>query len=202
VSPHDGCIFTDIYHDTSGLLLLNAHVYVRQRNSEWQVKIRRTGDLVSTGCIEVSGEAHVESALRSEGFDVSLASLEAVATIETARSSWRVGKFTVSVDESLLLLDSHGAAGEKVVKIPHSVGEVELCEEADESNAGNRMKEMTQEIDDFMGRYEEVFKRRHDGHCQQIPEGKLGAYLRWQKMFQEQRFFPGSKWCDGKCRFV
>lgn len=61
------------------------------------------------------------------------------------------------------------------------MGEVELCEGVDEKNAERRMTEITKEID-FMRRFEEVFRGRHDGLCHQVPEGKLVAYFRWQSM--------------------
>jgi hypothetical protein len=79
------------------------------------MKVWRTGDLVSTGCIEVCGKAQVELALRSEDFDTSLFSLEPVVKMETVRQPWQVGDSTVSVAHSLLLLEGHGAARGQVV---------------------------------------------------------------------------------------
>lgn len=122
-----------------------------------------------TGCIEVCGKAQVELALKSEGFDTALSGLKPLAKMDTVRRKWKVGDFTLSVDDSLLLLGGHGAAEGKVVKIPHSVGEVELCEEVDEKDTVSKMKEMTKEIDDFVGRYDEVFQGRHNGLCQRSP---------------------------------
>lgn len=64
--PRSGYALTDIYHDTAERNLIRARMHVGQRNNEWQMKVRRTGDLVSTGCIEVCGQAQVDLALRQE----------------------------------------------------------------------------------------------------------------------------------------
>jgi len=53
-----------------------------------------------------------------------------------------------------------------------------------------------------MGRYEEVFEGRYDGRCQQIAEGKLAAYFRWQNMLQEQRFLSVFRWGDMEGRLM
>ena len=193
-----GCTITDIYHDTADKRLLEARVYLRQRNNEWQLKVRRTGGLLSTGCIEVCGKARIELALRSEGSAMSLSCLEQVAKMETVRRPWGVGGFAVSVDDSLLLLKSQGAAEDEVLEIPHKVGEVELCEEVEEKDARRKMEEMTKKIDKFMERYEEVFQGRHDGRWQPVPEGKLAAYFRSQSMLLEQQFLLISRWSDNK----
>lgn len=83
--PHNSYALTDMYHDTPERHPIRAHTYVCQRNDEWHMNIRRNGDLVSAGCIEVCGRAQVELALRSESLDTSLSNLEPVANMKTRR---------------------------------------------------------------------------------------------------------------------
>lgn len=146
---------------------------------------------MSTGCIEVCGRTHGESALNGEGFGRSLSHLEPAAKMKPVRRAWKVGDFKVSVDDSQLLLSGCGKAQNETLEIPHCVGEVELCEEVEEDDVEERLKEMTSKIDGFMGRYNEL--------CRHVPEGKLTTYFRWQKMLREQRFILDFRW-DGVSR--
>ena len=144
----------------------------------------------------------MEASLRDIGLGVSLAGLEEMAKMETIRRVWKVGIFTISLDDSVLLLDGLGEARGKILEIPHSVGEVELCEEVAERDVEKRTREMTTEIDEFMERYKDVFRGRYEWLCPQVPEAKLAAFFRWWEVIREQRFVPRFKWDDEKDRFV
>ncbi|KAH6618685.1 CYTH-like domain-containing protein [Boeremia exigua] len=196
-----GLRFTDTYFDTSRFTLRDAGIYVRLRNDEWELKIRRTGGMVSTGCIEVLGRTHVEALLKDESIGVSLLDLEQVAKMKTVRTAWKIGDFTVSVDDTTLLLRATETLRGTILEIPHSVGEVELCKEVVEEEVEQQMQNAVRQIDQFMNRNEEVFKGRFEEFCPQVPEGKLAAFFRWEEMLRQRRFFP-LRWHNEERRFV
>lgn len=180
-TPAKGLRFTDTYFDTPAFCLRNAGIYVRQRNSEWEMKARQTGDLVSSGCIEVQGQAQVETYLREKTLGASLADLRPVAKMETVRHAWIIGEFVVAVDDTMLLL-------EEGTRVSHRVGEVELCGEIGGENEEVEMQRMTERVNSFVERYAEVFRGNDWETCSQVPEGKLAAFFRWREVVSEKGF--------------
>lgn len=176
-------------------------MYVRQRNEQWEMKARQTGDLVSTGCIEVQGQARVEASLKDTGLGVSLVDLGQVAKMETVRKAWKIGDFVVSVDDIVLLLEGLGGLRGCTLHVPHSVGEVELCKEAAEGSEVE-MHDMTERIDGFMETYGDVFRGKYEELCPHAPEGQVAAFFRWEEMVRKQRFLPALRWKDERGGFV
>jgi thiamine-triphosphatase len=158
----------DIYYDRSNLLL-SAGVWVRNRNGQWQAKVKKGGNFTNSMFEELSGALAISSFVRqftgcSQGEAESFG-LEPTANILTNRASWLADdRFRIVVD---------------VMDFGHTVGEVEL-QQLVELDAGTTtsieeqkrkmMQEMDEKIAAFMKRYSWAFSPGDT-------KGKLSAYF-------------------------
>lgn len=192
-TPPTGLVFTDTYYDTPAFRLREAHTYVRRRSGAWQLKKRHAGDLVGTACVEVCGAVEVERVLQDAGL-AGLGELGPVARIGTTRWGWRVGRFGVVVDRATLFVEG--------CEIPHQVGEVEVVEEVGEGDVEAAVERLTKVLDGFVEEYGDVFRGGCGELGEQVPEGKLAAYFRWERVVREMRARPERKWSDEERRFL
>lgn len=155
--------YSDVYYDRSSLLL-SAGVWVRQRNGQWQAKIKKGGDYNNSIFEELSGltdvSAYVQSLTKMDQADCYNFGLQPVASFTTLRKSWVVdGEFKVVLDE---------------MDFGHTVGEVELTQRellpADTEMTQAVTEAMNQRIKEFMHRYSWAF-------VPGTPKGKLTAYF-------------------------
>ncbi|KAI9034896.1 thiamine-triphosphatase [Aspergillus affinis] len=158
--------FHDVYYDDSSFLSSKG-VWVRQRNGDWQAKIRRGGDYNNSKFLELSGHDQIFRYLsqlpgyprnvQGEAFGLSQ-----MAAFSTLRKRWVADKeFNIVQD---------------VTDFGHTVGEVELeypiryCGDDLELYKSFKMAEMDERITRFMERYTWAF-------CPGEPKGKLTAYF-------------------------
>lgn len=158
----------DVYYDRSSLLS-TAGVWVRQRNGEWEAKIKKGGDFINSRFEEVSDPGDISRCisdtiggpcLKHEQFG-----LGQIAAFVTTRKAW------IADDEFQIVLD--------MTDFGHTVGEVELQQQGRPSAATGmsleqEKQEAMQKLDDkisrFMDRYAWAF-------CPGTPKGKLTAYF-------------------------
>ena len=154
--------FHDIYDDHSHLLS-SSGIWVRQRNGNWQAKIRKGGDFKDSRFEETSDVNGIAKHVRElTGFaqpDSAFFGLSPTADITTYRKSWKADdKFKIVLDRT---------------DFGHVVGEVELEKEVDIQDRCHMNKVMTvmdHEIAQFMRRYAWAFTSG-------TPTGKLSAYF-------------------------
>lgn len=160
----------DIYYDRDGSLFAKG-IYIRQRNGDWEAKVRSSGDFINSAFIEIDGTKAVKEIITrnltvSSGERAIDEMLEPCADFVTERESWLLdGKFKVDVDTT---------------DFGHVVGEVELTrnlkyadgeDTKDEKEKEGILKEkMNQEIEDFMRAHPQAFPAGR-------PLGKLSAYF-------------------------
>lgn len=152
----------DIYYDHSHLLS-SSGIWVRQRNGNWQAKIRKGGDFKDSRFEETSDVNDIAKHVRElTGFaqpDSAFFGLSPTADITTYRKSWKADdKFKIVLDRT---------------DFGHVVGEVELEKEVDIQDRCHMNKVMTvmdHEIAQFMRRYAWAFTSG-------TPTGKLSAYF-------------------------
>jgi thiamine-triphosphatase len=172
----------DAYFDKNGVLM-DQGIYLRKRDDEWEVKVRKAGGYINSSFEEFSDLGTimkvVEGALGDDGKSGSgngdgeqgASALihrmcDCVADMRTTREMWEVDGFKVVIDKMCF---------------GHMVGEVELvCEVADsrgdEKDGEKEMLEMMDgRIEKFMGEHGDVFPR--GGKV----EGKLSAWFRVEK---------------------
>ncbi|KAH8728851.1 CYTH-like domain-containing protein [Phaeosphaeriaceae sp. PMI808] len=158
----------DVYYDRSGLLS-SAGVWVRQRNGDWEAKVKRGGNFNNSRFEELSDPYEISRCVKDvtgiESTEQDLFGLKRIATLSTARKTW------IADYEFKIVLDT--------MDFGHIVGEVELQQQIDfittkdlpiEEQKQRTMQEMDDKIAKFMGRYSWAF-------CPGIPKGKLTAYF-------------------------
>lgn len=190
--------FTDTYFDDPVSTLSTQGVWVRQRGTDWQAKIRQGGDYTNSQFQELSCPDDIDRMLKSYNIQYlpSLArgsdktfGLKSMAQFTTIREAWRADKkFKIVLDKT---------------DFGHAVGEVELELELElelESNKNDNYDEseklwaaerqgmitqMDRQIETFMQDYSWAFP---DGKV----VGKLSAYFEFEKKKRGAWFsFPG-----------
>ncbi|KAE8150280.1 CYTH-like domain-containing protein [Aspergillus avenaceus] len=158
--------FHDIYYDKAHLLSSKG-VWIRQRDGNWQAKIKRGGDYTNSKFDELTTSSEIARYLAQLGFpddEKSKFGLNEMASFSTLRESWVADReFTIVQD---------------VTDFGHTVGEVELecrlervgSEIEFEKLRAKKMAEMDERIVGFMRRYSWAF-------CAGVPKGKLTAYF-------------------------
>lgn len=93
----------DIYYDRNDQLFSKG-IYIRQRNGNWEAKVRVDGDFINSAFTEVEGYMAVKEAVKhhlagaTEGLRIE-GVLKPCAEFVTERESWVVeGRFKVDVD--------------------------------------------------------------------------------------------------------
>lgn len=161
----------DVYFDKENLLSA-AGIWVRQRNGQWEAKVRRGGDFLNSRFEELaSTEDIAQYVSRVTGTTSSVETsfgLKTIATLSTIRRAWRAdSEFKITLD---------------AMDFGHTVGEVELQQEvtftgttqhAIEQEMQRKMQEMDEKIARFMKRYSWAF-------LSGTPKGKLTAYFEYQ----------------------
>lgn len=169
--------FTDTYFDDPVSTLSTQGVWVRQRGTDWQAKIRQGGDYTNSQFQELSCPDDIARMIKSYniqysplGSDKSFG-LKSMARFTTIREEWKADKkFKIVLDKT-----DYG----------HAVGEVELELELETNNndenerrwAAERQgmtRQMDRQIETFMQDYSWAFP---DGK----PVGKLSAYFAFIK---------------------
>ena len=162
---HGSRIIHDKYFDFGHLLRLKG-IYVRQRNSSWEAKVKKGGSSINSQFEEVNSESEIASFVHDiAGLTENLSvrndfGLYVVAEIRTKRLSWTAD------DKFKIVLDT--------TDFGHEVGEVALekwtdTEDRSEEDVKGRA-EMDKEIAAFMEQYSWAFPRGN-------PKGKLSAYF-------------------------
>jgi thiamine-triphosphatase len=154
--------FHDIYYDSSHLLS-SSGIWVRQRDGDWQAKIKNGGNYNNSRFEETSNINDIAKHVRDlTGFSQPVSAffgLSPIAAITTHRESWKADeKFKIVLDRT---------------DFGHVVGEVELEEEVDVEDRCHMNKIMTMmdhDIAQFMLRYAWAFTSG-------TPTGKLSAYF-------------------------
>jgi thiamine-triphosphatase len=154
--------FRDIYFDRHDMLSGNG-LWLRQRNGEWQMKIRKGGDRVNSKFQETSDVNAITTAVQSVSSKTVRAEncfgLRVLADIPFTRQTWIADTdFKVVLDQT---------------EFGHTVGEVELeveLDREDEDRAQSVMHEMDSRIAQFLNRYRWAFSDA-------APVGKLSAYF-------------------------
>lgn len=158
--------FRDIYFDHANQLSKSG-TWVRQRDGEWESKIRQAGDFGNSSFREVTDHEEISrNVTMITGMDRPAESnfgLSVVADITTFRESWKVNeRFKIVVDTT---------------DWGHVVGEVELedeIESASKEEMQRQCKIMDREVEEFMERYRWAF-------IMKPAIGKLTAYFARQK---------------------
>lgn len=173
--------FTDTYFDDPVSTLSTQGVWVRQRGTGWQAKIRQGGDYTNSQFQELSCPDDIGRMIKSYNIQYSpllLArgtdktfGLKSMAQFTTIREAWRADKkFKIVLDKT---------------DFGHAVGEVELeLEEVGSNNNENEklwaaerqgmITQMDRQIETFMQDYSWAFP---DGKV----VGKLSAYFEFKK---------------------
>lgn len=168
--------FTDTYFDDPVSTLSTQGVWVRQRGTDWQAKIRQGGDYTNSQFQELSCPDDIARKIKScnieyspSGSDMSFG-LQSMARFTTIREAWEADKkFKIVLDRT---------------DFGHAVGEVELEEVMEPNNDENEALwaakrqgmtvQMDRQIETFMQDYSWAFP---DGK----PVGKLSAYFAFKK---------------------
>ena len=157
-----------MYYDRFSLLS-SAGIWVRQRNGQWEAKVRRGGNFTNSRFEELSDPRDISLCVRDiTGVDYTEKAhfgLERIATLSTIRKAW--------------IADSEFKIVSDTTDFGHTVGEVELQQQAIfdtvidlsiEQQKQKAMQEMDERIAKFMERYSWAF-------CPGVPKGKLSAYF-------------------------
>jgi thiamine-triphosphatase len=152
----------DTYFDRHDVLSRNG-MWLRQRNGDWQMKIRKGGDRVNSKFQETTDLKAItmaaESMTSGKGGAESYFGLRILASIGFTRQTW------IADTEFKVVLDQ--------TDFGHEVGEVELeveLDRKDEDNAEAVMQQMDSRIAQFLQRYRWAFSDA-------IPVGKLSAFF-------------------------
>lgn len=168
--------FTDTYFDDPVSTLTRQGVYVRQRGTNWQAKIRQGGDYTNSQFRELSCPDHIGRMIRSYNIEYSPLGtdksfgLKSMARFTTIREAWKADKkFKIVLDRT---------------DFGHAVGEVELEVEMETNNDVNEAlwaakrqgvtTQMDRQIETFMQDYSWAFPAGK-------PVGKLSAYFAFRK---------------------
>lgn len=108
-------VIHDAYYDQSSLLS-SAGVWVRQRNGQWEAKIKKGGNFVNSSFEELYDLRDISRCIRKitgvDGMEQNQFGLERIATMSTVRKAW------IADREFQIVLDT--------ADFGHTVGEVEL----------------------------------------------------------------------------
>lgn len=179
----------DTYFDKDGIFLRQG-IYVRLRNSSWEVKVTNHGannqaeNLGKEGCeafteytnlvaicrlvrgtlqsIKCGAQlAQEEARTGHDEDDCILDELNPIAKIHAKRDEWDIDGFRVVIDET---------------QWGYCIGEVELTRTVSEDERVTAAKDMDEDIMAFMEEHPDVFSGGKER-----PMGKLSAYWRWEK---------------------
>lgn len=154
----------DAYYDRANLLS-SAGAWVRNRNGEWQAKIRKGGNFTNSMFEELRGARDISTYIsRVTSLPCTEANnfgLRPIAEFSTRREAW------IADDEFHIVLDT--------MDFGHEVGEVELQQvlaenDPEEQQKQRMMREMDEKISLFMRQYGWAFSSGE-------PKGKLTAYF-------------------------
>ncbi|OCL04022.1 hypothetical protein AOQ84DRAFT_356597 [Glonium stellatum] len=158
----------DIYYDRSSILS-SSGIWVRQRNGQWEAKIKKGGNFTNSRFEEISDPRDISRCVRDitgiDKMEEEQFGLQSIATLSTLRKAW------VADSDFKIVLDT--------MDFGHTVGEVELQQQASfdttlnlsiEQQKQNKMQEMDERIARFMERYSWAFRSG-------TPKGKLTAYF-------------------------
>ena len=108
-------VIHDVYYDRSNILS-SAGVWVRQRNGQWEAKVKRGGNFTNSRFEELSDPRAISQRIKSlTGFtyaEQDKFGLQRIATLSTTRNAW------IADHEFKIVLDT--------MDFGHTVGEVEL----------------------------------------------------------------------------
>jgi len=165
-------IIHDIYYDRSNLLSA-AGLWVRQRNGQWEAKLRRGGDFTNSRFEELSSPCdisrHIMNITGHHHTEENRFGLVQMASFTTSRETWLADL------EFKIVLDT--------MDFGHIVGEVELEQHISfggssqahiEQLRQQRLQKMDDRITQFMDRYSWAFVLGQ-------PVGKLTAYFDKQR---------------------
>ncbi|KAL7899854.1 CYTH-like domain-containing protein [Trichoderma sp. SZMC 28014] len=164
-------IIRDAYYDKSSILS-SAGIWIRNRDGEWQAKIRKGGNFNNSRFEELSSiediAAYIKRTTGIDGGQVANFGLQPIATFSTTRETWVVD------DEFHVVLDT--------MDFGHQVGEIELQKTLAGDNGSaptekrkeQEMQIMDDRIVDFMKTYAWAFSPGE-------PKGKLTAYFERQR---------------------
>lgn len=177
--------FTDTYFDDPVSTLSTQGVWVRQRGTGWQAKIRQGGDYNNSQFEELSCPDEIGRMIKSYNIEYSRLEsdksfgLKSMARFTTIREAWKADKkFNIVLDRT---------------DFGHAVGEVELEEVVEEiSNDENEAlwaakrqgmtTQMDRQIETFMQDYSWAFPVGK-------PVGKLSAYFASKKEGAGSNFY-------------
>ena len=160
----------DVYYDKGGKLM-QAGIYLRQRNGKWEAKVRQGGNYTNSQFDEITNMTEIQLLARGvldgergkrdgKMFDLQN-ELSAVADFRTEREEWEVDNgVKVVLDKA-----DFGCV----------VGEVEICERVDRGRMKERATVLDDRIERFIDRYEWAFPRGEK------VVGKLEAWFRWKE---------------------
>ncbi|MCJ1248013.1 hypothetical protein MMC30_005228 [Trapelia coarctata] len=170
--------FKDIYYDfpnpsPPATSLSSLGIWIRQRNGDWQAKVRQGGDYTNTQSAELKGESDIHAHLLTLPIPFPPPNstpgllglgLHKTACFSTTRHSWRAdekGIFKIVVDET---------------DFGHIVGEVEveLLVEQEEVDVVEFSRGVNEWIERFMERYPWAFPEEE-------AVGKLSAWFAMMK---------------------
>ncbi|KAF2812977.1 uncharacterized protein BDZ99DRAFT_507124 [Mytilinidion resinicola] len=156
------------YFDRSSLLSL-AGIWVRQRNGQWEAKVKKGGNFTNSRFEELLDPRDISKCIKDLtgiGYtEQETFGLERIAILSTTRKAW------VADNEFRIVLDT--------IDFGHTVGEVKLQHQVNfEATSGlsieqqkqRSMQAMDDRVAKFMERYAWAF-------CQGVPKGKLTAYF-------------------------
>jgi thiamine-triphosphatase len=161
-------IIHDVYYDRSSNLS-SAGVWVRQRNGQWEAKVKKGGNFTNSRFEELSDPRAISQCVKDltgiRCTEQEQFGLQRIATLSTTRKAW------IADNEFRIVLDT--------MDFGHSVGEVELQQQTTftataslsiEQQKQRKMQEMDDRIAKFMEQYSWAF-------CRGVPKGKLTAYF-------------------------
>jgi len=161
--------FTDTYYDRANRLRL-AGIYVRQRDSTWEAKIKKGGCFINSQFEETSSIPRIAKLVKevaevTNGLaPATTFGLDVFAKVRTSRMRWKADQ------EFSIVLDT--------TDFGHEVGEVEIQREFPAQTSPAVEQTMRQELDtriqEFMAHYQWAFPEGQ-------PKGKLSAYFEWKK---------------------
>ncbi|KAI5300645.1 hypothetical protein KEM56_002308 [Ascosphaera pollenicola] len=179
--------FRDIYYDFENEILTKSGLYVRQRNGQWEAKLKQSGDFNNSQFEEVKGRRGVLELLlqlehraciakdklatqlpRLEPTDYAFG-LPVFADLQTTREKWVVNDmFNVVLDTT---------------NFGHGVGEVELEETLVTTLGMEDFDEAKRQLGADMDKRIETFMKSHAwAFPPGKPVGKLTAYFAWKDL--------------------
>jgi thiamine-triphosphatase len=169
----------DVYYDLphGPEKLMDQGIYVRKRNGEWEVKIRKSGNYVNSKCIEVQGKQKVKEVLgKVTRLGKCLQHVKEAARILTKRLEYKSEGFSIILDSYQVVLDYSSSQKSCSLIICGQIGE-----EGTEEVKG---REMDIKLETFMNTNEWAFPRTEGA-----VEGKLTKCLKWDKRFHADAAF-------------